>query len=161
MRYEFKRGARVSGLDAQTVGEELDRIRQEEGKLQARSVLDRAKDPNHVLHPAFEWDDTEAAEAYRLQQAGQLIRSVVVTYDDDEVDSEPITVRAFVNIRDDYGTHYDRIDVVLNDDDKREQLLQQALRDARIYIKKYQDLRELSSEFDAVMDAMDNLLDAS
>lgn len=48
------------------------------GRLTPRAVVDAARDENHPLHGEFEWDDTVAAEAYRLDQARQLIADVRV-----------------------------------------------------------------------------------
>lgn len=42
-------------------------------RLTAFHVLERAKDPSSALHAHFEWDDTAAARAFRLNQAGMLI----------------------------------------------------------------------------------------
>lgn len=65
-------------VDAQTAGEELDRIRQEYGTLQPATVVDEARPDDAPLHPVFEWDDAEAAERYREHQASTLIRQVKV-----------------------------------------------------------------------------------
>ncbi len=59
--------------------EAIARIRQLEspdGTITPQTVLDDAQDPASPLHEHFEWDDTKAAQAYRLDQARQLIRSV-------------------------------------------------------------------------------------
>ena len=50
------------------------------GKLRPIDVVERARDPKSVLHDCFEWDDTKAAEQWRLRQAAQLIREVSVTW---------------------------------------------------------------------------------
>lgn len=54
------------------------------GKIDPHDVIDEARDPDSVLHSHFEWDDTKAAEAYRMDQARTLIRSVrfEVIYED-------------------------------------------------------------------------------
>jgi len=53
------------------------------GRLTAAAVVDSARDPQSPLHRYFEWDDTSAAESWRLEQARSLIRSVrvIVTYE--------------------------------------------------------------------------------
>lgn len=62
----------------------------------ARGVLARARNESSALHSHFEWDDSAAAEGYRLQQAEQLIRRVrvVVLREDDK---PAIRVRAYVS----------------------------------------------------------------
>lgn len=59
--------------------EAIARIRQLEtpdGKITPQTVLEDAQDPASPLHEHFEWDDTKAAQAYRIDQARELIRSV-------------------------------------------------------------------------------------
>jgi len=51
-------------------------LEDKEGRLTRQGVLDDARDEDSPLHPCFEWDDGIAAEKYRLDQAGQIIRSV-------------------------------------------------------------------------------------
>lgn len=48
------------------------------GRLTPNLVLEEAKDPDSVLHPLFEWDDTLAARQHRILQARQIITSVRV-----------------------------------------------------------------------------------
>lgn len=43
------------------------------GPITASRIVEVAADPDHPLHSRFEWDDTEAARAYRLIQARNLI----------------------------------------------------------------------------------------
>jgi hypothetical protein len=66
-----------------------------DGDLRERDVLADAVDEASPLHAYFEWDDSEAAAAFRLNQAAALIRRVKV-----EVihvpDGPPIKVRAYV-----------------------------------------------------------------
>ncbi len=47
-------------------------------RLTARKVLEDARAASSPLHRFFDWDDSRAAEKYRLQQARELIVSFVV-----------------------------------------------------------------------------------
>lgn len=49
------------------------------GRLDQRTVVDAAREPTHILHDRFTWDDSVAGERYRLMQAGVLIRQARVT----------------------------------------------------------------------------------
>ena len=82
--FHFRSGARVTGVDAQTVGDELGRIYDEHGELTAPLVVDEARPDDAPLHPAFEWDDAVAAELHREHQARTLIRSVEIICNDDK-----------------------------------------------------------------------------
>ena len=58
---------RVDGFfkaDAQKCYEEMG-----DSDISPEEVLEKAKDKNSELHKCFEWDDTVAANKYRLQQA--------------------------------------------------------------------------------------------
>lgn len=81
--YVFRNGARISGVDAKTAGDELARIQDQHGELTAPLVVDEARPDDAPLHPAFEWDDQLAAELHRQQQARSLIRSVQVVQSDE------------------------------------------------------------------------------
>jgi hypothetical protein len=81
------------GIDAQEAGEELERIKQRDGTIRPAAVVDEARPEDAVLHPAFNWDDPDAAEKYREIQARQLIKKVRVICP--EPTQEPV-VRATV-----------------------------------------------------------------
>ena len=55
-----------------------------EGRLTPAAVVAAAENPDSPLHPRFEWDDSKAAHAFRLEQARRLIRGVqvVITTED-------------------------------------------------------------------------------
>ena len=66
------------GVDAQTAGEELARIKAAHRILSAAVVVDESRPDDAPLHPAFEWRDPVAAEQWREHQASQIIRRVRV-----------------------------------------------------------------------------------
>ena len=66
------------------------------GLLRPDDVVERARSPNSALHKYFEWDDTDAAAAYRLHQARQVIRAVVRLVPRQTAPS--IAVRAFISL---------------------------------------------------------------
>lgn len=96
MIYKFKSGTRYTKeCDPQQIGESLELIRlNNEGRLHVQDVLTDAVNPASPLHPVFTWDDQEAAQSWRTQEARQLIRSVVVLKTED---AEPET--AFYNVK--------------------------------------------------------------
>ena len=85
MTYQFRKGSRVTGIDAETAGTELDRINREQGSLTAPAVVDAARPADAPLHPAFEWDDQLAAELHRQHQARDLIRSVTIIHEEERI----------------------------------------------------------------------------
>jgi len=129
---------------------------QEQGRLHAVAVVEFAKDPDTSLHQHFEWDETEAAHQYRLEQARHLIRIQVVIH---PKDNKPI--RAFVHLekdRDDGGGYRD-MQVVLKNRKLRDQLLEQALREFHSWRARYERLKTLEPIFTAaarVEESLDN-----
>lgn len=99
---------------------ELEKIRKENGGLLSpEKVVERAKNPKSVLHSWFCWDDTKAANEYRIYQARNLIRQITV-----EVESqtgEKIEVRGYVSLLDNRDKNLGYMDVtsVMSDDEMR------------------------------------------
>jgi hypothetical protein len=104
-RYEFEPHAfflRRDEADAQVIGEVLEQLTRENGgRLKGKHLVEAARKRGHPLHRHFEWDDRIAAEAYRLDQANALIRSIRIIAED-EVST---AARAYHAINDD-GTAY-------------------------------------------------------
>ena len=66
---------RIKGIykaDAQKVADEIG-----DKKVTPQEILEKARDETSELHKCFEWDDSVAAERYRLQQAGNVLRMLV------------------------------------------------------------------------------------
>jgi hypothetical protein len=133
----------------EAIKQELERIAAENGGvLYPGHVVNAARPVASPLHSQFEWDDSEAAEKYRLHQARQLI-SVVVQYIGNDPSKEPVPV--FVSLRSDRGQRggYRTIVSVLSDEGLRQQLLEDALAELETFRKKYGHLRELARVFAA------------
>lgn len=94
MQYEWSR--RIAPLDANVVGEELDRIRSQSGQLTVRAVVKAARPKRSPIHGAFEWDDSVAGERYREYQARNLIRAIRVV--DEDSSGETVSRPKFVHI---------------------------------------------------------------
>jgi len=131
------------------------------GVLNQRDIVDAAKDPGHVLHAYFEWDDAACGEAYRLIQATQLVRRVklsIVRSDGQTRELSIRTTRQFQSrpsMRSAVGG-YEAIDAILSDDDKRRELLAQVLNELQAYRRRYAELSELQSVWVAVDEALES-----
>ena len=118
------------------------------GVVQAKAVLAAAKAEKSPLHSYFEWDDTEAAKAFRLKQARELIVAVHVTIQTDE--ARTITVPAFVSLASDRlrpGGGFRSIQTVLSDNSLRNELLATALAELSALHRRYRHLTELAAVF--------------
>lgn len=127
-------------VDAQTAGEELERIKNKYGYIAAANVVEESRSPNSKLHDCFEWDDTAAAEKYRETQARTLIRNITCRVE--EVHMEP--VRAFFHTK---TFEYQPMKVVFQTPDMREELILSAIREMTAFRRKYQILSELEDVF--------------
>ena len=87
--------------DQEAAARELLALYEEHGELRAELVLERARDPASALHEAFEWDDSEAAHRWRLDQARALIRSVRVAAEDKPREEREV----FVHVSEKHGYH--------------------------------------------------------
>ena len=74
---------------------EISRIYNENGGITPEMVIKAAKDPNNVLHHLFEWDNSKAGNAHRVDQARQIITSVKIN-----IVTESRTISAVSYVRD-------------------------------------------------------------
>lgn len=86
-------GYEVSGVNHDAAERLAVICQKHDGTLTRSSVLEDARDPKSPLHKFFTWDDSEAAEAHRLNQAGSLIRRVKVRIIGGEVETRAYVVR--------------------------------------------------------------------
>lgn len=126
--------------DADKIGAELEKLTSENGgRLQPAAVVEQARNKKSPLHRHFEWDDTKAASAYRLDQARSIIGAVrIVSNDDDE---EP--QRAWLSIVDRGGAAYHTIAEVTGSRELQLALLQQGERDLLAWERRYKDLTDI------------------
>ena len=139
MVYKWKVDGLVS-VEAQKAGEEMQRIYDKYGELEPARLADESRDKTAVLHSCFEWDDYKAAEKYRHKQASDLIRLISIKEENQSVSTE---YRAFVHIQ----NTYQPLRIVLNDTDKTQELLENALRELRTFKTKYLGLEKLAGVF--------------
>jgi len=120
------------------------------GELRPADVVDAARPKRSPLHACFEWDDTAAAQEWRLHQARNLLR-VVVAYE--PADSKEAThCRVFVSLTPDResGAGYRLTRAVLTDPRMRHQLLADARAEMKCFVAKYRLLDELATVFAAM-----------
>jgi hypothetical protein len=126
---------------------ELNQIAEIDGTLRPEAVVAFAKNPKTELHHCFTWDNTKAAHQWRLHEARMIIR-VSVTIISDDADE----CRAFVSLKSDRhaGIGYRSMISILDDEELRELMLQDALEEMQTFKEKYKDLKELCEVFDAM-----------
>lgn len=108
-------------------------------------VVDEARDAAHPLHSRFDWNDATAGEAWRRQQAHELIRSVRVVYREADDTNPQKSVRAFHAVRRDTGHVYEPVDAVLADDFTKRLVLADMEREWKALHRRYQDFAEFAA----------------
>jgi hypothetical protein len=151
MIYEWKIPNKYD-ISAQEAGAEIENCKNSEGFIMSETVVEKARPASNILHGCFEWDDKNAAERYRLQQAGELIRNIVVVK---MLESEPITpVRAFVNIKGESERGYKSITAVVHNPSEYEYLLNCAKNELQAFTQKYATLAELNGVIAAIREVL-------
>jgi hypothetical protein len=132
-----------------------------EGRIEPDLVVEAARDESSPLHRLFTWDDSQAAERYRLLQAGALIRRIKITV----LRSDPVTnsirvenVRAIespATERDrkgeaSKGGSYIRTAKIAKDPELRASMVATALVELTAIRKRYARLSELSGVWEAI-----------
>lgn len=144
--YKPRKGARISNAKAQVYGEYLYKLSEETGDgLNPAYVVEKAEDIKSPIHDYFEWDNTEAARKYRLRQAGELMRSIVVEY---QCDGKRGDTRMFMNVHsediyndeeesEEGSRKYIYIEKVVNNKGYLEQIIDDAYAEMKSWNRKY------------------------
>lgn len=139
--------------DAKEVYLELEEIRAENGDIVAAEVVKKAKEKTSAMHEQFQWNDEEAAEKFRLEQARLLVRSIHVIYKQ----APKAAVRLYSNVVIESKSEppktekvYIRTEDALKDPVLKAGILGDAIRDAISFRRKYAHLQELSKVFVAI-----------
>lgn len=112
--YEYRPSGSIPGLTAQTVGEELERIRlAHDGRLTPPAIVRAATPKSSPLHVAFEWDNATAGKAWREHQARNIVRSVRVVYSETESGPAYVNVRTAEPAEDEPRSYYQSTEVAV------------------------------------------------
>lgn len=134
---------------SETGAKELERIRKGHGGLlRPVHVVESARDEDNPLHSYFEWDDSKAAQRYRLDQARDLIQVVVRV-----LPNTNTPYRVYVSLQSDrerpMGGYRTTVDV-LSDGEMRTEALAMALAELEAVKERYGHLKELADVFAAI-----------
>lgn len=121
--------------------EDLQAVYDENGRLTPALVVDAARPKSHPLHSRFDWDNRTAGEAWRREQASQLIRSVRVVYRKPDSDQK-LEIRAFHAVSGPEGHSYEPNEKVVNDPVLRAIVLRDMEREWRQLHQRYSDFEE-------------------
>ncbi len=172
-KYSWRSGY-TPKVSANIVGNVLERLKDEneEGTVNAEMLLEYSRPEQSETHALFEWRDHEAAEKWRLYQAGRIINQLdveVVTMPDEgpnvvtpHVESNFATIKtnAFVNIQSKgcakKGVYTD-VTTAFRDERMRQRVLQNALWELESFKRKYERYTELAEVMESINNFKESL----
>ena len=142
MQISFKIESLYKGIDPYKVYDEIQSLGE---NVKPEMIVAAAQDSNSELHKCFEWDDTEAARKYRIIQAGNLVRNLVIVESKEK--SEPQQIRVMYTSQD---GGYKKTTLILQQPDEYETLKNRAMAELRAIKNKYNMILELKEIFDLI-----------
>ncbi|MBR2550744.1 MAG: hypothetical protein IKE92_12155 [Clostridiales bacterium] len=138
---------KIKGLykaDPVKVYEEINSIGEE---YTPADIVELAEDPGSELHKCFEWDDSIAADKYRLIQAQKVCRNLIVRTETKK--GEEIQVRVICNSGESDNIYRPTV-LTLRNNDQYAKLLLQAKAELEQFKKRYHMIRELEAIFEEI-----------
>lgn len=131
-----------------TLKEALEDIRMRKGTLTPVLVVEEARADKTVagklLNGRLEWRDDVAAEAHRVDQARELIRSVRVVYTEATESESARTIRAFHAVSSAEGHRFEPVQVVAEDPLVREMVLRDMEREWKALHRRWAEFEEFT-----------------
>ena len=133
-------------INSQVIQEIL-KVEKQDG-LTAESLLDKAKEKESPLHDLFDWNNSEAAEKWRLHQARILINEVKIIVGNKEMYAfENVKIAVEDMNKENSSRRYKPIVEILSNEDYRKQVIQSALDSLLYWKEKHSDFVELKPIF--------------
>lgn len=132
--------------DAKKCYEEITALGEE---VKPEQIVNRARDEKSELHKCFEWDDSAAAEKYRLIQGRQIVQHLIVVQKEVEQpeQKEPIQFRVMMKNETGKDSGYKQTRIMVKDEDEYKKMLDMAWSELRAFKRKYACLSELAEIF--------------
>ena len=137
---------KVKGLykaDAETVYKEITALGD---TFSPEEIVEAAKDEATELHKCFEWNDSVAAEKYRLHQARMIFTQLVVRTETS--DNTPVAVRVISSAS--VSNIYTPTKMLVKSDTEYADLLERVKRELQAFKQKYATVVELQEIFTAI-----------
>jgi len=142
-------------LDPQMVGEQIEKLRLKRGgSFDAADLVNEARSKNSPLHDIFEWDDTEAAELYRRQQARHLLSCVVMVSEVQNEDKEAVR-RVFVSATDDGTRAYTTVSHILSNTELRAKFLKKLHKELEVLQKRCEMYEDIAVMFIPLVESIE------
>lgn len=130
--------------DATKCANEIMEICEELESATPQQILEKAKDSSTELHKCFTWDNSEAAEKWRVQEARTIVRSLKIVEEKPDKKPEPTTIRVFYKTDNESG--YKPTKLILKKPDEYKMLVERCRSELLSIKQKFQNI----SEFDEI-----------
>ena len=148
-QYRPGKGASYGQEEAALLGKFIE---ESGGRFRPQDLVDAARPANSPLHKLFEWDDTEAAEHWRLHQARVIVATLDLVISEDKSSKAAHSVT--LEISGEQHRRYCHAIHVASDDDLRRQVLERALAEIERWKYRYAEYRDAFDEiFKAIQKA--------
>lgn len=135
--------------DAQKVAEEIFNIGE---NPQAEDIVNMARDESTETHKLIEWNDSVAADKYRLSQARHIMRDLHIVKiglnEEKKEEQLKVPVRMFYHLNGESG--YRSSPSIFRDESLHQKLLMTAMAELHAFSKKYATLSELKPLFEVI-----------
>lgn len=84
--FNWKLESLAKGIDPDLAEKEFKKIEKKYKKLTPEIILEASRNEEALFHSLFEWEDSKAAEQYRLQQARTIINNIEITIISDGIE---------------------------------------------------------------------------
>ena len=134
--HSFKGNAQGVYLEISSIGKEV----------KPKQIVEYARNnEDSELHKCFTWDDTKAAEKWRIQEAKLITANLVVNYKkEDSQNEKPEIIRAFFRTDSSIHAGYKRTIEIIKDEDEYAGLLMVAKKELKQFKDKYSILSNQS-----------------
>jgi len=156
-------GSRLSDEDAKKAYTVLQRLlKKNGGKFTPKQVLEAARNKRSPLHGLFDWDDSTAAEKWRVHQARILIASIKYDVKTSTIEFEQRAFERIVSSREELplalpGPGYISIAAATNIPSFEQQLLEQAMKQLQLFKERYAKCSEVFTTLRPVFQAIDRI----
>ena len=136
MKYNWKESANFKA-DVNKIKIELDNIGND---FSPHEIVEKAKNSKTELYKCFEWDNKKCGDKFRLDQARQLVRSIVII-----PEKETIEIRAYESIIYNEKKCYVPTEIIVKDEELYLQLVSgiiKSIKELERKLKSYEYLND-------------------
>lgn len=126
-------------MNKDVLKEILNKLKTEKSNVKPEDLLELARSETSPIHQYFDWNDTTAAEQYRLWQARQLIATVKVEWEGKE---KNLYWNATITDEESDRAYFS-LEETLSDEKLHLQVLKMAIKELKYFQDKYDHIKEL------------------